>query len=308
MVDIGGRFSQYVMRQCDSGAASRTQTSSSTSRTASRSSRRCGNGARRMPGAPRPHRAVGPRLPQADRSVWFHARARVMPPAYRHARIRRDLSVHCRRARAHRRRSGWTSTRSGTWTEPVSEVVPEDPERMYLALSRLVPHKRIDVLLDIWEQVLPRWGDPGHRGRRPGASTPRAASRRRCVLHRLRRRERETAAPRSGLAPAPPGAARGLGRRRDGSRGRRHADDRLRRRRCARFGAARHHGSARRDGDPIPRSAGSISRRIRSSGHGSARVSGHGRTTSSGIMRSTSSSTCSTRASVTPATGRPRGS
>jgi glycosyltransferase involved in cell wall biosynthesis len=43
-------------------------------------------------------------------------------------------------------------------TEPVPETVPEDPEPMFLALSRLVPHKRIDLLLEIWEQVRPATG------------------------------------------------------------------------------------------------------------------------------------------------------
>ena len=43
--------------------------------------------ARRMPGAPRPHRAVGPLLPQADRSVRLMLERRTMPPVHRHAQF-----------------------------------------------------------------------------------------------------------------------------------------------------------------------------------------------------------------------------
>jgi glycosyltransferase involved in cell wall biosynthesis len=43
-------------------------------------------------------------------------------------------------------------------TDPVPEVVTEDPEPLFVALSRLVPHKRIDLLLDIWDRVRPSTG------------------------------------------------------------------------------------------------------------------------------------------------------
>jgi glycosyltransferase involved in cell wall biosynthesis len=43
-------------------------------------------------------------------------------------------------------------------TDPVPEVVAEDPEPLFVALSRLVPHKRIDLLLDIWDRVRPSTG------------------------------------------------------------------------------------------------------------------------------------------------------
>jgi glycosyltransferase involved in cell wall biosynthesis len=82
---------------------------------------------------------------------------RAMPSVYRHAQF---VAISASTAAA-LERIGVDPVRLHTitlGTEPVSEVVPEDPERMYLALSRLVPHKRIDVLLDIWEQVRPRIG------------------------------------------------------------------------------------------------------------------------------------------------------
>lgn len=40
---------------------------------------------------------------------------------------------------------------------PARLVVP-DPEPMFLSLGRLVPHKRIDLLLDLWERVRPETG------------------------------------------------------------------------------------------------------------------------------------------------------
>jgi glycosyltransferase involved in cell wall biosynthesis len=42
--------------------------------------------------------------------------------------------------------------------EPRPEAVPEAADPMFLALGRLVPHKRIDLLLDIWEHVRPATG------------------------------------------------------------------------------------------------------------------------------------------------------
>jgi glycosyltransferase involved in cell wall biosynthesis len=42
--------------------------------------------------------------------------------------------------------------------EPPAVIAPESPEPLFLALGRLVPHKRFDLLLRLWEQVRPVTG------------------------------------------------------------------------------------------------------------------------------------------------------
>ena len=281
--------------------------SSSTSRTASRSSRRCGNVdpsyAWCTTSTPSSGTSTSPSRSQRPGPARARRDAVGVPPRG----VRRYLAVDRRRARADRRRPGRIHTIT-IGTEPVSEVGPEDPERMYLALSRFVPHKRIDVLLEIWDQVRPMTGgtlviagdgpERAHLERAAGDSVCSPAS----------SPKRETASPRSSLAPPPPCAARGVGGRRDGGRVRRHAHDRLRCRRRARLGAARHDGTARRHDDPPSWSAGSISRRILTSANRSATARGHGRTSELG-SRTIDQFLDVLHASVgDAATGRPRGS
>jgi glycosyltransferase involved in cell wall biosynthesis len=43
-------------------------------------------------------------------------------------------------------------------TEPAAPVTSEDPAPLFLSLSRLVPHKRVDLLLELWDEVRPRTG------------------------------------------------------------------------------------------------------------------------------------------------------
>jgi len=43
-------------------------------------------------------------------------------------------------------------------TEPAEPELPEDPAPLFLALGRLVPHKRIDLLLRLWDDVRPVTG------------------------------------------------------------------------------------------------------------------------------------------------------
>ena len=42
--------------------------------------------------------------------------------------------------------------------EVPSTFRPEAAEPTFLALSRLVPHKRFDIILDVWRRVRPRTG------------------------------------------------------------------------------------------------------------------------------------------------------
>ncbi|HEX8580958.1 MAG TPA: glycosyltransferase family 4 protein, partial [Acidimicrobiales bacterium] len=42
--------------------------------------------------------------------------------------------------------------------DPPAVVAPESPEPLFLALGRLVPHKRFDLLLRLWERVRPVTG------------------------------------------------------------------------------------------------------------------------------------------------------
>ena len=43
-------------------------------------------------------------------------------------------------------------------TESAEPASPEDPEPLFLALGRLVPHKRVDLLLELWDEVRPVTG------------------------------------------------------------------------------------------------------------------------------------------------------
>ncbi len=43
-------------------------------------------------------------------------------------------------------------------TDVPEQIQPKSPEPLFLSLGRLVPHKRLDLLLEAWEQVRPRVG------------------------------------------------------------------------------------------------------------------------------------------------------
>jgi glycosyltransferase involved in cell wall biosynthesis len=96
-------------------------------------------------------------FPEPIATVGAVVERRAMPRAYRRSRF---VAISPSTA-ADLVRIGVDPARLHTLTpgtDPPPGVVPEDPGPLFLALSRLVPHKRIDLLLDIWERVRPTTG------------------------------------------------------------------------------------------------------------------------------------------------------
>ncbi len=82
---------------------------------------------------------------------------RAMPAAYRNSQF---VAVSPSTAQE-LARIGVDRTRTHTITmgcDPAPRQRPTSPTPVFLSVGRLVPHKRIDLLLELWEQVRPRTG------------------------------------------------------------------------------------------------------------------------------------------------------
>jgi glycosyltransferase involved in cell wall biosynthesis len=93
-------------------------------------------------------------LPVARLGAFLEGR--VMPAVYRHSSfVAVSESTACQLRALGIDGEQITTLVSGI---DLPQLVPEAPEPQFLALGRLVPHKRIDLLLKLWERVRPVTG------------------------------------------------------------------------------------------------------------------------------------------------------